>query len=245
MKAIVVEDLEKDYGKVKALKGISFEVKEGEIFGLIGPNGAGKSTTLKILATLLVPTGGRAEIFGYDVVEEAEEVRKLISYLPEEAGAYKNLTGYEYLEFMAKLYAKTGKDYKKMLETGVELSGLGERLKDRISTYSKGMTRKLLLARALMVEPKLAILDEPASGLDIINAYSIRQTIKQFAREKGITFLLSSHNMLEVEFLCDRVALINKGRIVEIGTPKELKEKYNAENLEEVFMSIVGGKKVE
>ncbi|MCD6141031.1 MAG: ABC transporter ATP-binding protein [Thermococcus sp.] len=240
MSAVKVEALEKDYGKVKALKGISFEIKEGEIFGLIGPNGAGKSTTLKILATLLTPTGGRAEVFGHDVVKDGDEVRKLISYLPEEAGAYKNLKGIEYLQFMAKLYAKTGKSYEEMLEVGVKLSGLESRLNDKVSTYSKGMTRKLLLARALMVEPKLAILDEPASGLDIINAYSIRQTIKQFAKEKGITFLVSSHNMLEVEFLCDRVALINEGVIVETGTPKELKEKYEAENLEEVFMSIVG-----
>lgn len=240
MAAVKVENLEKDYGKVKALKGISFEIRTGEIFGLIGPNGAGKSTTLKILATLLTPTGGKAEIFGHDVVKEAEEVRKLISYLPEEAGAYKNLKGIEYLQFMAKLYAKTGKSYDEMLEMGIKLSGLGERLNDKISTYSKGMTRKLLLARALMVKPKLGILDEPASGLDVVNAYSIRQTIRRFAREKGITFLVSSHNMLEVEFLCDRVALINKGVIVDVGTPKELKEKYNAENLEEVFMSIVG-----
>jgi len=240
LSAVKVEALEKDYGKVKALKGISFEIKEGEIFGLIGPNGAGKSTTLKILATLLTPTGGRAEVFGHDVVKDGDEVRKLISYLPEEAGAYKNLKGIEYLQFMAKLYAKTGKSYEEMLEVGVKLSGLESRLNDKVSTYSKGMTRKLLLARALMVEPKLAILDEPASGLDIINAYSIRQTIKQFAKEKGITFLVSSHNMLEVEFLCDRVALINEGVIVETGTPKELKEKYEAENLEEVFMSIVG-----
>ncbi|WP_457753039.1 ABC transporter ATP-binding protein [Thermococcus sp.] len=242
MAAIKVESLEKDYGKVKALRGISFEVKEGEIFGLIGPNGAGKSTTLKILATLLIPTGGRAEVYGYDVVSEADEVRKLISYLPEEAGAYKNLTGYEYLEFMAKLYAKTGKSVEEMLKLGVEIAGLGERIHDKVATYSKGMTRKLLLARALMVMPKLAILDEPASGLDIVNAYEIRQTIKRFAREEGVTFLISSHNMLEVEFLCDRVALINKGVIVEVGTPKELKEKYNAENLEEVFMKAVGVK---
>ncbi|ADT84481.1 ABC transporter ATP-binding protein [Thermococcus barophilus] len=241
MTAVKVENLEKDYGKVKALKGISFEVKEGEIFGLIGPNGAGKSTTLKILATLLVPTGGKAEVFGYDVVSKADEVRKLISYLPEEAGAYKNLTGYEYLEFMAKLYAKTGKSIEEMLKLGVKIAGLGERIHDKVATYSKGMTRKLLLARALMVMPKLAILDEPASGLDIINAYAIRQTIKRFA-EEGVTFLISSHNMLEVEFLCDKVALINKGVIVEIGTPKELKEKYNAENLEEVFMKAVGVK---
>ncbi|AIU68900.1 multidrug ABC transporter ATP-binding protein [Thermococcus eurythermalis] len=240
MTAVRVENLKKDYGGVRALKGISFEIKEGEIFGLIGPNGAGKSTTLKILATLLKPTGGRAEVFGHDVVKEAEGVRALISYLPEEAGAYKNLTGKEYLGFMARLYAKDEKRAEEMLKLGVELSGLGERLNDKVSTYSKGMTRKLLLARALMVTPKLAILDEPASGLDIVNAYEIRKTIKRFAREKGVTFLVSSHNMLEVEFLCDRVAMIAEGRIVEIGTPKELKEKYDAENLEEVFMRAIG-----
>ncbi|WP_297499379.1 ABC transporter ATP-binding protein [Thermococcus sp.] len=240
MPAVKVENLEKDYGKVKALKGISFEIREGEIFGLIGPNGAGKSTTLKILATLLRPSGGEAEVFNHDVVEEAPKVRRIISYLPEEAGAYKNLTGREYLELMARLYAKDDGRARKMLELGVDLSGLGERLRDKISTYSKGMTRKLLLARALMVRPKLAILDEPASGLDIINAYTIRKTIKRFAREEGVTFLISSHNMLEVEFLCDRVALINEGRIIEIGTPKELKEEYSAENLEEVFMKAIG-----
>ncbi len=240
MPAVKVENLEKDYGKVKALRGISFEIKEGEIFGLIGPNGAGKSTTLKILATLLTPTGGKAEIFGHDVVKEAPRIRELISYLPEEAGAYKNLTGREYLEFMARLYAKNERDSAKMMELGIKLSGLGGRLDDKVSTYSKGMTRKLLLARALMVRPKLAILDEPASGLDIINAYTIRKTIREFARSEGVTFLLSSHNMLEVEFLCHRVALIDEGRIIDLGTPGELKERYDAENLEEVFMRAIG-----
>ncbi|MEO2151719.1 MAG: ABC transporter ATP-binding protein [Thermococcus sp.] len=237
---VEVENLEKDYGKVKALKGVSFSIREGEIFGLIGPNGAGKSTTLKILATLLKPTGGTARIGGYDVVKEADRVRALISYLPEEAGAYKNLTGREYLEFMARLYAKDERKAREMLQLGAELAGLGERLDDKVSTYSKGMTRKLLIARALMVRPKLAILDEPASGLDIVNAYEIRKTIRRFARSEGTTFLISSHNMLEVEFLCDRVAMIAGGRIVEIGTPEELKEKYNAENLEEVFMRAIG-----
>ncbi|WP_048146593.1 ABC transporter ATP-binding protein [Pyrococcus abyssi] len=238
MTAVAVSNLEKDYGKVKALRGVSFQIEEGEIFGLIGPNGAGKSTTLKILATLLHPTGGRAEVFGHDVVKEASEVRKLISYLPEEAGAYKRLTGLEYLEFMAKLYAKDSRKAEKMLKLGIELSGLGERLNDKVSTYSKGMVRRLLLARALMVKPKLAILDEPTSGLDIMNAFEIRRTIKEFSKE-GVTFLISSHNMLEVEYLCDRVALIHKGRILEVGTPRELKERYNAENLEEVFMEAV------
>ncbi|WP_099212209.1 ABC transporter ATP-binding protein [Thermococcus henrietii] len=237
---VEVENLEKDYGKVKALKGVSFSIREGEIFGLIGPNGAGKSTTLKILATLLRPTGGTARIAGYDVVKEADRVRALISYLPEEAGAYKNLTGREYLEFMARLYAKDERKAREMLQLGAELAGLGERLDDKVSTYSKGMTRKLLIARALMVRPKLAILDEPASGLDIVNAYEIRKTIRRFARSEGTTFLISSHNMLEVEFLCDRVAMIAGGRIVEIGTPEELKTKYGAENLEEVFMRAIG-----
>ncbi len=240
MPAVRVKNLKKDYGKVEALKGINFEMKEGEIFGLIGPNGAGKSTTLKILATLLKPTGGSAEVFDYDVMNEADEVRKLISYLPEEAGAYKNLTGREYLEFMARLHAKEETKAKEMVEVGMKLSGLDKRLGDKVSTYSKGMTRKLLLARALMVSPKLAILDEPASGLDIVNAYVIRKTIRRFARERGVTFLISSHNMLEVEFLCDRVALIDAGRIVGIGTSKELKERYSAENLEEVFITVVG-----
>ncbi|NJD98345.1 ABC transporter ATP-binding protein [Thermococcus sp. LS1] len=237
---VEVVNLEKDYGKVKALKGISFEIPEGEIFGLIGPNGAGKSTTLKILSTLLRPTAGKASIAGYDVVKDASKVREFISYLPEEAGAYKNLTGYEYLEFMARLYAKGGRNFEEMLELGVKLSDLGDRLYDKVSTYSKGMTRKLLIARALMVKPKLAILDEPASGLDIVNAYTIRKTIREFARNEGVTFLISSHNMLEVEYLCNRVALINEGRIVDMGTPAELKEKYGAENLEEVFMRAVG-----
>ncbi|WP_297064774.1 ABC transporter ATP-binding protein [Thermococcus sp.] len=240
MGIVEVINLEKDYGKIKALRGISFSIGEGEIFGLIGPNGAGKSTTLKILATLLKPTSGTAKIAGYDVVKDPEKVRALISYLPEEAGAYKNLTGREYLEFMARLYAKNEEKARKMLKLGIELSGLGERLDDKVSTYSKGMTRKLLIARALMVKPKLAILDEPASGLDIVNAYEIRKTIRRFAREEGTTFLISSHNMLEVEFLCDRVAMISGGRIVEAGTPEELKGRYNAENLEEVFMRAVG-----
>ncbi|MCD6373224.1 MAG: ABC transporter ATP-binding protein [Thermococcus sp.] len=239
--AVLVKSLEKDYGGIKALKGISFEIREGEIFGLIGPNGAGKSTTLKILATLLPPDWGRAEVFGHDVVKEAEKVRMLISYLPEEAGAYRNMTGHGYLRFMAGLYSQaTGKDADEMVELGIKIAGLGARLHNRVATYSKGMTRKLLLARALMVRPRLAILDEPTSGLDVSSAYEIRKRIKEFSREEGVSVLVSSHNMLEVEFLCDRVAIIEGGRIVETGTPGELKAKYEAENLEEVFVKASG-----
>lgn len=237
MTAIQVETLVKHYGTIEALKGISFNVDESEIFGLIGPNGAGKTTTLRIIATLLEITQGSVTVFGFDVNDKPQEVRKRISYLPEEAGAYKNFSGEEYLNFMAQFYTN-GKNVKEMVERGIEISGLENRITDKVNTYSKGMTRKLLVARALMMKPKLAILDEPTSGLDVINSQEVRRIIKGFAK-KGSTVLLSSHNMLEVEFLSDRVALIGDGHILDSGSPAELKERYNAPNLEDVFMEAV------
>jgi len=237
-KAIEIKNLLKDYDDFRALKGISFEVKEGEIFGLIGPNAAGKTTTLRIIATLLQLTSGEVKVFNHDVIKESEKVREMISYLPEEAGAYKNLSGKEYLEFIAQFYAKDKSKMEEILNKGLELAKLGEKVTDKVSTYSKGMTRRLLLARALMIEPKLAILDEPTSGLDVIMSQEIRKIIKDFAQH-GVTVLLSSHNMLEVEFLCDRIALINNGEIVEIGTPVQLEREYNAKNIEEVFIKAI------
>ncbi len=238
MFAVEIKNLVKDYGNIRALKGISFNIEEGEIFGLIGPNGAGKTTTLRIIATLLSPTEGEVKVFGYDVRREGDKVREIISYLPEEAGAYKNLTGMDYINFMASLYAKDERETKEFVERALDIANLGPRIGDKISTYSKGMVRKLLLARALMTFPKLAILDEPTSGLDVINSIEIRKLIRDFTK-KGVTVLLSSHNMLEVEFLSDRIALIDKGEILEMGKPEELKEKYNARNIEEVFMGVV------
>ena len=236
--AILAENLIKDYGNFRALKGISFKVNQKEIFGLIGPNAAAKTTALRIISTLLQITSGKVKIFGYDLAKEADEVRKRISYLPEEAGAYKNLSGKNYLEFIAGFYAKNKKNRKEILNKGIELAQLKNRIKDKISTYSKGMARRLLIARALMTNPKLAILDEPTSGLDVIISQEIRKIIKDFVQQ-GTTILLSSHNMLEVEFLCDRIALINKGEIIEIGAPQKLKDKYKAKNIEEVFINAV------
>ncbi|MCS7120960.1 MAG: ABC transporter ATP-binding protein [Nitrososphaerota archaeon] len=234
--AIDVKNLVKNFGQIRAVQGLSFAVKTGEIYGLIGPNGAGKTTTLRILATLLKPSSGSAKIFGLDVVKEAQEVRKIISYLPEDAGAYKNLSGGEYLEFMAKFYSSSRDEIQEMVETASKISGLSSRLKDKVKTYSKGMNRRLLIARALMTKPKLAILDEPTSGLDVVHAFHVRRIIREYVVEKRLTVLLSSHNMLEVEFLCDRVALINEGKIVMEGTPEQVKSTYNAGNLEEAFM---------
>ncbi|MCI4444782.1 MAG: ABC transporter ATP-binding protein [Candidatus Aminicenantes bacterium] len=233
-----VQELKKRYGSLEALKGVSFKVEEGEIFGLIGPNGAGKTTTLRIIATLLTPTDGRVTFMGYDLKKHPEKFREHISYLPEEAGAYRNMKGIDYLNFMAKFYAKDEEEVKEFVRRAEKISGLGLRLKDKVGTYSKGMTRKLLLARALMTKPALAILDEPTSGLDVINSLEVREMIKDFTKE-GVSVLLSSHNMLEVEFLSDRVALIDRGVILDSGTPQALKEKYQASNLEIVFRSAV------
>ena len=238
MAAVEVSNLVKIFGNVRALDGLTFNVEKGEIYGLIGPNGAGKTTSLRIIATLLLPTSGSVKVFGLDVVSKAEEVRRLISYLPEEAGAYKNLSGMEYLEFMASFSAGNRDEIRSMVEQAAEISGLGERLYDRIKTYSKGMKRRLLVARALMIKPKLAVLDEPTSGLDVVHSFHVRNIIKRYVEEFGVTVLLSSHNMLEVEYLCNRVALINKGKIVAEGSPQQLKSEYNAENLEEVFVKV-------
>jgi len=234
--AIDIRDLTKSFGDFDALKGTSFSVDENEIFGLIGPNGAGKTTTLRILGTLISPSSGSVQVFGNDVVKGASEIRKILSYLPEDAGAYQYLTGEEYLRFMAGFYGRDKAAIEEMVKAGKEISGLKERLSDRVNGYSKGMKRRLLIARALMIKPKLAILDEPTSGLDVIQAYHVRGMIKDYAKKMGVTILLSSHNMLEVEYLCDRVALINEGKIISEGTPEELKARYNSVNLEQAFM---------
>ncbi|MDO8803815.1 MAG: ABC transporter ATP-binding protein [Elusimicrobiota bacterium] len=235
--ALSAEKLEKKYGNFTAVSGLDLRIEEGEIFSLVGPNGSGKSTTLKMAATILFPTSGKIEVFGSDTVGEPEKVRKTISYLPEEAGAYKTLTGLEYLDFMASVFLRDRAKAAEAVKYGSELSGLKDKLKEKIGTYSKGMTRKLLLSRAVMIRPRLAILDEPTSGLDIINGYEVRKTIKQLAKD-GITFLISSHNMLEIEFLSDRIAIIYKGRILACDTPADLKKRFSTDNLEEVFIKL-------
>ncbi|SDA29409.1 ABC-2 type transport system ATP-binding protein [Ruminococcus sp. YE71] len=234
-----VEHLSKQYKKgVYASKDVNFTVSKGEIFALLGPNGAGKTTTIRTIATLLKPTEGDARVAGFSVRNQPAEVRKNLTYLPDEAGAYKNMKGRQYLQFMAEMYAESRDQAAEFVKTAEEICKLGDRLDDKIESYSRGMTRKLLLARTIMPKPKIAILDEPTSGLDIINALEIRRMIRELAKN-GMSFLLSSHNMLEIEYVSDRVGIIAKGHLLELGTPDELKSKYSASNLEEVFETVV------
>ncbi|WP_415380279.1 ABC transporter ATP-binding protein [Halosimplex sp. TS25] len=235
--AVQVENLRKRYGDVQALDGLSFEVRPNEIFGLVGPNGAGKTTTLRTLATLLNKDDGTVTVAGHDVDGDPDAVRRAIRYLPEDAGAYESMSGRQFLGFVADFYAE-GDRAEAMVERGVEIADLGDRIDDDTQAYSKGMTRKLLIGSALMTDPNLAILDEPTSGLDVQNSKVVREVVKGFPDDQR-SILLSSHDMLEVEYLCDRVGLLNDGVIVTSGSPAELMAEYDAENLEDVFLEVV------
>ncbi|MBQ5316517.1 MAG: ABC transporter ATP-binding protein [Oscillospiraceae bacterium] len=235
-----VKGLTKSYKKgINAVDGISFDINEGEIFALIGPNGAGKTTTIRMIATLITPTAGEAFVNGHSIVKSPSKVREAITYLPDEAGAYKTMKGIDYLRFMAGLFSSDKAEIDKYVERAVNMCGLGNRLEEKINSYSRGMIRKLLLSRAVMNRPKLAILDEATSGLDVINALDIRKTIKRLSKEEGMSFLLSSHNMLEIEYVSDRVGIMANGHLLEVGSIGDLKEKHGAANLEEVFEKVV------
>ena len=240
MHALIASNLHKTFrGKVRALQGLSLTVREGEVYGLVGPNGSGKTTTLRIIATLLKPDKGDVRIFGINALKNPYQARKFLSYLPEEANVYERLTGWENLVFFARLFETNKERAHDMAKYGAMISGLGADIYRRAGEYSKGMKRRLLLARTLMVNPKIAILDEPTAGLDIFSSIKIREMIREHARARRTTVVLSSHNLFEVEKACDRVGFIFKGRIIEEGTPRELIEKYNAESLEEAFLSAV------
>lgn len=235
-----VRGLSKQYKKgVYASEKVSFDIRAGEVFALIGPNGAGKTTTIRMIATLLKATEGDALVAGHSILTQPNKVRENITYLPDEAGAYKSMTGMNYLKFMAGIFAPDKQSAEEYVKRAVDMCGLGDRLGDKIGSYSRGMIRKLLLSRAVMSHPKLAILDEPTSGLDILNALEIRRMIRELAATYKMGFLLSSHNMLEIEFVSDRVGIIANGHLLNVGTPAELKAQYGVDNLEQVFERVV------
>ncbi|MCC6055326.1 MAG: ABC transporter ATP-binding protein [Desulfurococcaceae archaeon] len=238
--AVEVRNLTKVYGGgVVGVSDLTFAIREGEIYGLIGPNGSGKTTTLRIIATLIKPTSGFAKVFGVDVVKEPLKVRQLVNYLPEEAGAYRDLTGYDFIRFMLSLRF-SGRRLEEAVSEAIEIAGLGNALKRPVRTYSKGMKRLLALSTVLASRPRLLILDEPTTGLDVERSIQVRQIIARYNREYGITVLLSSHNMLEVENLCHRVGILYRGKLVAEGSVEELKVRTGSRNLEEVFMRVRG-----
>jgi len=210
---------------VEAVRGVSFEIGEGELFGLLGPNGAGKTTTIKMLITLLIPTSGTARVLGHDVVKDAREVRKSIGYVfGGERGVYERLSGYDNLRYFAELYGVPPKRIRPRIDELLELVGLRGREQERAEGYSRGMKQRLHIARGLLHDPPVVFLDEPTIGLDPIGARELRATVASLA-QAGKTILLTTHYMFEADALCDRIAVINRGQIVAEGTPADLKQR--------------------
>ncbi len=220
--------IKRERQEVHALKGVSFSVKRGEVFGLLGPNGAGKTTTVKILSTLLLPDGGEARILGFDVVKDASKVRKLIGVsLTVEKGFFWKLTGRENLTYFGMLYGLDGQELRASVQQCLELVGLTSLgVADKLyEEYSLGMKARLSIARALITDPEVLILDEPTLGLDPPSARTLRELLVELAHKKGKTVLVTTHNMFEAEILCDRVAIINEGKIVALDEVEKLKRR--------------------
>ena len=218
--------LTKKYGSFTALNGLSLEIEDGQLHGFVGPNGAGKTTTMRILATLLKPTSGTAAIDGVDVVRNGTEARRLIGYMPDFFGVYDSLKCWEYLDFYARCYRIPAAERKKMTERLLELVQLSEKKDAFVDSLSRGMKQRLCLARSLIHDPKLLILDAPASGMDP-RARAEMKTILRTLREMGKTVLISSHILPELSEMCDSLTILDHGELVFSGSVEALSEKMN------------------
>jgi len=223
MVAIDVKELSKSWGKTLAVDNISFQVKEGEVFGFLGPNGAGKTTTIKMLVGLTKPTSGSAYVSGYNIVEEPREVKKRIGVVPESSNLYDELSISQNLRFVSKLYHISSIRREQRIQKVLDTFQLNEYSNRRFAKLSKGLKRRTILAAALLHEPQIVFLDEPTSGLDVLSARNLRQVILELT-ESGVTIFLTTHYIEEAGQLCDRIALLVKGRIVEVDTPEALRD---------------------
>ncbi len=231
--------VDKKRGQLQALAGVSFRVAPGEIFGLLGPNGAGKTTTLRILATILRPSGGSARINGYDVVRQPAEVRRQIGFLSGDMGQYGRLTPREVLLFFAKLNGISTQQARARSTEMIERFNFASYADTKIDKLSTGMKQKIAIARTVIHDPPVLILDEPSSGLDVPGARQIEAFIHS-AKRAGKCVLFSTHVMEEAEYLCDRLAVVNQGRITAIGTMEELRAATGKQRLRDVFLNLLG-----
>jgi ABC-2 type transport system ATP-binding protein len=222
IKAIEVSGLTKHYDGLVAVSHVDFSVEEGEVFGFLGPNGAGKTTTIRMLTGLSKPTAGGARVLDYDIASEIIKAKKAFGVVPEQSNMYDELSGLENLIFMGQLYGMPRLEHRTRAEELLKTFGLFERKDSKFATYSRGMKRALTIAAALVHKPRLLFLDEPTVGLDVVAARSLRSIIKQL-KESGVTVFLTTHYLEEADMLCDRIALLVKGKIVAIDTPAGLK----------------------
>jgi ABC-2 type transport system ATP-binding protein len=222
---IEVNDLQRTFGEQKAVDGMTFRVETGEVFGLLGPNGAGKTTTVRLLNGILPPSAGSARVFGLDPVTAGASIRQRTGVLTETPALYERLSARENLEFFATLQNLSGPDMDRRVDDMLAFFELASRAGDKVETYSKGMKQRLALARALVHQPPLLFLDEPTSGLDPEAAQQVDDLITDLGRTDGQTVILATHNLLEAQRLCDRVAVMNHGKILALGSLDELARK--------------------
>lgn len=233
-----VNSLIKTYGPLRAVDDLTFQVKRGEIVGLLGPNGAGKSTTMKVLTCYLVADGGTASVAGVSIDQDPVEVRRHIGYLPENAPLYTEMRVKEYLHFVGRLRGMPGARRKERIDWAVNACGLQAKYMSPIGTLSRGYRQRVGLAQAVLHDPDLLILDEPTSGLDPIQLIEIRKLIMEVGKTKTVFF--STHIMQEVEAVCNRALIINRGKLAADGSPTELKAKFGCESLEDAFLKATG-----
>ncbi|MDH5438406.1 MAG: ABC transporter ATP-binding protein [Candidatus Bathyarchaeota archaeon] len=245
MKILIRTDrLSKYYGKggeIKAVDELGLEVYEGETFGLLGPNGAGKTTTVRLLNCIIKPTGGTATVNGYDVLKEETDVKRVTGLLAESPGLYEKLSAHEFLEFMGALYDVPGDILPERIDDLLKLFGLYDRCDYLLEGYSRGMKQKILIAAALIHDPPILFLDEPTSMLDPRAALMVKDLIKGLADKAGKTIFICSHILPVVEELCDRIGIINQGRLIALGTIDEIITQTKTKTLEKAFIALTGG----
>ncbi|RPI28373.1 MAG: ABC transporter ATP-binding protein [Acidobacteria bacterium] len=245
---VTVENLAKSFydesrGEVRAVDEISFECRPGQIFGLLGANGAGKTTTLRLLATILAPTGGTARLMGHDIREEPEEVRRNLGFYSASTALYPRLTARETLHFFARINHYPDRDRESRVSYLIDRFGLGSYVNARIDKLSSGMKQKVSIARTVVHDPPVLIFDEPTVGLDVLNALEMQQVLGEF-RTEGKTIIFSTHIMSEAERLCDRIAIIHSGKILACDTLESLREATGCRYLEDIFVKYVRGEHV-
>lgn len=230
--AIRTQNLTRDFGSLRAVDDVSFEVPAGTVFGFLGPNGSGKTTTIRLLLGLLEPTGGSAEVLGYDVRTQAAEIRERCGALLEHTGLYERLSAEDNLQFYARVWRMSPQETQDRIRELLGKVGLWERRKEVVANWSRGMKQKLAVARALIHRPRLVFLDEPTAGLDPVASAALREDLSNLVRQQGLTVFLTTHNLSEAEKLCDRVAVIRQGKLLMTGSPDELRMQKGAARLE-------------
>ncbi len=239
--AVELNSLTKRFGNITAVDGLSLEIGWGEIFGLLGPNGAGKTTTVNMLSTLQDPTNGEAKVAGYDVVKNADEVRRIIGLCPQQPAYFPYLTGRENIELFGQLHSVPVNLLNERIEFLARRVGMEDDIDRRASHYSGGMIRRISTVMALIHNPSVALLDEPTVAMDPVSRRSVWDFIQEL-RTQGKAVVLTTHYMEEAQELSDRVGIIDEGRLIELGPPNELIEKYDADDLEDVFVQRTGRK---